>query len=77
MVIVFASYGSASRNLLSVTTPFRVQEEQLVGLACGRSSSVGLLLTEEEAEGVVKKNSRIIDLIDRYSNTSMILLPGT
>src|SRR5258706_6248072 len=54
MVILFAGYGSASRNLLSMTT-FRVQEGQLVGLARGRSSSVGLLLTEEEAEGVVKK----------------------
>ena len=54
MVILFASYGSASRDLLSVVTPFRVQDEQLVGLARGRSSSVGLLLTEEEAEGVVK-----------------------
>ncbi len=58
MVILFAGYGSASRNLLSMTT-FRVQEGQLVGLARGRSSSVGLLLTEEEAEGVVKK--KILD----------------
>jgi len=55
MVILFASYGSASRDLISTGTPFRAQDEQLVGLACGRSSSVGLLLTEKEAEGVVKK----------------------
>ena len=54
MVILFASYGSASRNIRPVATPFRVQEEQLVGLARGRNPSVGLLLTEEEAEGVVK-----------------------
>ena len=54
MVILFASYGSASRNIHPVATPFRLQEEQLVGLARGRSPSVGLLLTEEEAEGVAK-----------------------
>jgi hypothetical protein len=76
MVILFASYGSASRNLLPKTT-FRVQKEQLVGLARGPSSSVGLLLTREESDGVVKKNSQIIDLMNRYSNTSMILRPGT
>ena len=53
MVILFVSYGSASRNLSAVTS-FRLQEEQLVGLARGRSPSVGLLLTEEEAEEIVK-----------------------
>ena len=55
MVILFASYGSASRNLLSASTPMRVQDEQHVGLARGLSSPVGLLLMEEEIEGVVKK----------------------
>jgi len=55
MIILFASWGSAGRNLLSATTPLRVQEEQLVGLASGPSSPVGLLLTREEMEGVVKK----------------------
>jgi hypothetical protein len=55
MVILFASYGSASRKFLPKTTPFGVQKEQLVGLARGLSSSVGLLLTREESDGVVKK----------------------
>ena len=55
MIILFASHGSASRNLLTTATPFRVQEEQLVGLARGPRSSIGLLLTREEMEGVVKK----------------------
>jgi hypothetical protein len=54
MVILFASYGSASRKLLPEST-FTVQEGQLVGLAGGPSSSVGLLLTREESEGVAKK----------------------
>lgn len=53
MIILFASYGGAGPNLLSGTTPFKVQEGQLVGLAHGPSSSVGLLLTREETEGVV------------------------
>jgi len=53
-VLLFVSYGSASRDLLSKTTPFRVQEEQNVGLARD-PSSVGLLLTKAETEGVVKK----------------------
>jgi hypothetical protein len=55
MVILFASYGSASRDLLPGGTSFRVQEGQLVGLARGPNSSVGLLLTEQEMEGVVQK----------------------
>jgi len=55
MIILFASYGSAGRNLLSTSTPMRVLEEQLVGLARGPSSPVGLLLMEEEMEGVAKK----------------------
>ena len=55
MVILFVNYGSASRDLLPKATPFRVQEEQNVGLARGPSSPVGLLLTKAEAEGVVKK----------------------
>jgi hypothetical protein len=55
MVILFASYGSAGRNLLSSSTPFRVEEDQLVGLTRGSmASSVGLLLTREEMEGVVE-----------------------
>src|SRR5258706_9810937 len=55
IVIFFSSYISANPNLISTVTPFTAQDQQLVGLACGRSSSVGLLLTEKEAEGVVKK----------------------
>jgi hypothetical protein len=56
MVILFASYGSASRNLLNNSTPLFVQEGQLVGLARGPTgASVGLLLTREEMEGVVRK----------------------
>lgn len=55
MIILFASYGSASRNLLSQTTPFKVHEEQLVGLSRGPRSSIGLLLTEEETKGVMEK----------------------
>jgi hypothetical protein len=55
MIILFASYGSASRNLLTAVTPFKVEEEQLVGLARGPNSSVGLLLTKEEMRGVVNK----------------------
>ena len=57
MVILFASYGSASRNPLDKATPFVVQQEQPVGLARGHNSSdlVGLLLTEDEAVGVANK----------------------
>jgi hypothetical protein len=57
MVILFASYGSASRNLLNSSTPLLVQESQLVGLARDSTEdSVGLLLTREEMEGVVRKS---------------------
>lgn len=56
MVILFASYGSASRNLLSRATPLIVQKGQHVGLARGPNSSIGLLLTREEMEGVVEKS---------------------
>jgi hypothetical protein len=57
MVILFASYGSAGRNLLNNSTPLFVQPGQLVGLARGPTEdSVGLLLTREEMEGVVKKS---------------------
>jgi hypothetical protein len=56
MVILFASYGSAGRNLLNNSTPFMVREDQCVGLARGPTEdSVGLLLTREEMEGVVRK----------------------
>jgi hypothetical protein len=57
MVILFASYGSASRNLLNESTPLFVEEGQHVGLARGPTeASVGLLLTREEMEGVVRKS---------------------
>jgi hypothetical protein len=57
MVILFASYGSASRNLLNNATPLVVQESQLVGLARDSTEdSVGLLLTREEMERVVRKS---------------------
>ena len=52
MVILFVSYGSAGRDLLPTITRFRVKEEQNVGLIRGK---VGLLLTQTEAEGLVKK----------------------
>jgi hypothetical protein len=56
MVILFASYGSASRNLLTDSTPLHVKDCQHVGLARGPTEdSVGLLLTREEMEGFVKK----------------------
>jgi hypothetical protein len=52
-VLLFASFGSASRNLLNKSTPLFVQEDQLVGLARGPpEASVGLLLTREEMDGV-------------------------
>ncbi|KIM24926.1 hypothetical protein M408DRAFT_228604 [Serendipita vermifera MAFF 305830] len=54
MVILFASYGSASRDLLPQSTPFRVQEEQLVGLTHGPKSPIRLLLTRAETAGLVK-----------------------
>jgi hypothetical protein len=57
MVILFASYGSASRNLLNNSTPFFVEDDQHVGLTRGPTEdSVGLLLTREEMGGVVEKN---------------------
>ena len=55
MIILFASYSSASRNLLSMGTPMRVLEERHVGLAHSQRSPVGLLLMEGEIEGVMKK----------------------
>jgi hypothetical protein len=55
MVILLASYGSAGRNLLTKPTPLVVRDCQRVGLARGpREDSVGLLLTREEMEGIVK-----------------------
>ncbi|KAG8857508.1 hypothetical protein FRC20_000266, partial [Serendipita sp. 405] len=66
MIILFASYGSAGRDL-SANTPFRVKEEQLVGLARGPNSSVGLLLTREEMQGVVKKK-----FLDHYFDKSLL-----
>ncbi|PVG01285.1 hypothetical protein CPB86DRAFT_805442 [Serendipita vermifera] len=57
MVILFASYGSASRSLLSNSTPFLVLKEQLVGLDPGNTEpSVGLLLTRKEMDGVIEKS---------------------
>jgi hypothetical protein len=57
MVILFATYGSPSRSLLSRSTRLVVQEDQLVGLVRGPTeASVGLLLTREEMEGVVRKS---------------------
>lgn len=76
MVILFASYGSASRNLLDKSTPLFVEEAQIVGLSRGPTeASVGLLLTREEMEGVVKKSfpHHLFDdslLEDIYSLTS-------
>jgi hypothetical protein len=57
MVILFASHGSAGRNLLQKSTPMVVREDQLVGLARDSTEApVGLLLTREELTGVVKKS---------------------
>jgi hypothetical protein len=76
MVILFASYGSAGRNLLTELTPLFVKDCQHVGLTRGPTEdSVGVSLTREEMEGLVKKsfpNHRLDDsLLDYvYSLTS-------
>ena len=78
MVILFASYGSASQNLLlNKATPFIVKQQQLVGLVRGRNSSdlVGLLLTADEVAGVADKkfpdhqfDSTLLDLVYRMTS---------
>jgi hypothetical protein len=57
MVIMFASYGRAGRDLLDDKIIFRVQEDQHIDLYPGkRTPWLGLLLTREEMEGAVEKS---------------------